>query len=394
MAEAVLPKKPFNSVLIDKLKGIPDNRKQFKVQYELAEVLFLVYCSTICGYQSFDEIADFGQYKLSWLRKYLPYRNGIPSHDTINRLLSVLNVKHLEKVLNSTYGCTLELPNGSVVSIDGKRLTGSATKKEQQTHKSKGGRHCVVMVNVYCEVIRTCLASIQVSSKAGEKNAIEEILEVLDLSNCILTLDAGFCYTDVVKKIVEVKADYVIGLKSNQPKLLAVAEELVSQDNHSQTYKGATEDSHGRKVQRTCKVVNFSAVEPAQLERYKPVLSKWEGLKCFIVIYCMREVKATGVISNETRYYLASQEITPKPAIKLIRGHWGIENLLHWVLDAIMGEDDSKIRKGNAPSNFSIIKKLALNAIANNDDPKTSIKRKIKRCHGDVEYLENTLKIA
>ncbi|QQS30132.1 MAG: ISAs1 family transposase [Sphingobacteriales bacterium] len=173
----------------------------------------MVFCSLLCGCSSFEEISDFGQLKLDWLRKHLPYKKGIPSHDTINRLLSILNTKQLEKVLSGICQYSIHLTNGSIVNIDGKRLSGSATIKEQQTKNTEGGRHAVVMVNVYCDAVKACLASIEVSGKAGEKNAITEILEVLDLSNCILTLDAGYCYTDVAKEIIEAQADYVMGVK-------------------------------------------------------------------------------------------------------------------------------------------------------------------------------------
>lgn len=392
--EAMTEKVPLTSVIITGFKKFPDNRKPFKVYYELSEVLFLVFCSLLCGCSSFEEISDFGQLKLDWLRKHLPYKKGIPSHDTINRLLSILNTKQLEKVLSGICQYSIHLTNGSIVNIDGKRLSGSATIKEQQTKNTEGGRHAVVMVNVYCDAVKACLASIEVSGKSGEKNAITEILEVLDLSNCILTLDAGYCYTDVAKEIIEAQADYVMGVKKNQPKLLAAAEQLLSQDSNTETYAGKEEDSHGRLEQRTCKVVNLSKIDQSLIEPHKAVLDKWEGLMCLIMICSFRKVKATGKSTSEKRYYIASIEMMPERACRITREHWGIENKLHWVLDAVMGEDKSKKRAGNTGANFSVLQKIALNIIKNHDDPKANTKRKFRKCLFSDAYLESTLKIS
>ena len=170
--------------LICKFNECDDYRDPLRIDYTLSEILFITFCSLTAGCESYQEISDFGHSKLMWLRKFLPFENGIPSHDTIGRALGMLNTKQLEKALVgfSKYG--IELTNGTIISIDGKRISRSITIKEQQTKKDKGGKQAVNMVNVYCSELNSCLSSIRVESKTVEKSAISEILDLLDLSGC------------------------------------------------------------------------------------------------------------------------------------------------------------------------------------------------------------------
>ncbi|MEM6964916.1 MAG: ISAs1 family transposase [Bacteroidota bacterium] len=188
--------------LLGKFEEIEDYRDQSKIKYDLSEILLLVFCALLSGSETYEEIADFGTSKLNWLRKFSSFENGTPSHDTIGRALSILNTKQLEKALAEFASYGIELTNGTIINIDSKWISRSATIKEQRTKKSKGGKQAVNMVNVYCSALDSCLVSIRVSSKSGEKNALEDILSLLDLSDCLITMDAGYCYTDVAKQVV------------------------------------------------------------------------------------------------------------------------------------------------------------------------------------------------
>jgi len=348
MDQAPLLKESPLKVLIEELNECDDYRDPNMIDYPLSEILFLTFCGSVSGCQSYQEIVDFGDLKLEWLRKFLPFKEGIPRHDTIGRVLGMLNMQQLEKVLINFSKHEIELPNGSILNIDGKWLSRSATIQEQQTKKSKGGKRAVNMVNVYCSAVNSCLASLRVSSKKGEKDALEDILSLLDLSECIITMDAGYCYTDVVEKIVDGQADYLIGLKANQPKLLAAAQDLLENCPSVETYVGEEEDSHGRLEQRTCKVINFSNLEQKYQDEYGKVFQRWKGLACLIQVVCKRTVKSTNKTSAEARYYISSKEQMPQKANEVVRGHWQVENSLHWMLDVHFGEDKSTKRAGNS----------------------------------------------
>jgi predicted transposase YbfD/YdcC len=379
--------------LLSKFEECDDYRDPLKIEYSLSEILFLTFCALVSGSESYQEIVDFGDLKLNWLRKFSPYVNGIPSHDTVGRILSFLNTKQLEKALTqfSSYG--IELATGAIINIDGKWLGGSATIKEKQTKKRKGGRQAVNMVNVYCSRLNSCLGSIRVSSKTVEKSALSEILTLLDLSYCIITLDAGYCYQQTAQQIVEAKADYVIGLKANQPKLLEAAQDLLKNCPATELHLDEEKDSHGRLEQRSCKVLNFSNLDREYKDKYGALFSKWVGLQCLIMVVCHKVTKSNNKSSAEARFYISSQQLMPKRANEIVRGHWHVENCLHWVLDVIFGEDRSTKRSGDSAQNFSILRKMAFNKLKSFDDPKVSMKRRLRKCALDEQYMEKVLEI-
>lgn len=393
MRETPKKKESVLKFILGKFEGCDDYRDPYRISFTLGEILFLTFCATVSGCESYQEIVDFGEERLEWLRKYLPYENEMPSHDTIARVLSMLNPKQFEKVLAEVSSYGIELSNGAVINIDGKWLSRSATIKEQQTKKSEGGKQAINMVNVYCSEINNCLASIRVSSNSGEKNALDDILTLLDLSGCIITFDAGFCYTDVCEKIVEGGADYLIGLKGNQPSLYESAKELLENCPATEIHIDEEKSSHGRLEQRTCKVLNFSNLDVEYVDKYNPIFSKWKKLNCLIMVECKRNVLAKNKTSAEARFYISSQELMPKRANEIVRKHWHVENNLHWVLDTILGEDKSTKREGNSAQNFSILRKMAFNKLKSFDDPKVSMRRRLKKCAMSVPYLERVLQI-
>jgi len=343
----------------------------------------LTFCGVLCGCESYDEIADFGKLKISWLRKYLPYTNGTPSHDTINRGLSVLNIKELEKILLGISSYEISSLTGEVIHVDDKSVPGSVTKKEQQTKKINEKKQAIHTVNVSCSPMKYCLASTKVLDKGGEKEVFKvfkDMLDVLDLSGCLITLDANFCCKDVPKAVKAHEGDFLIGLKENQPKLLAAAEDLLEDTSITEAYLGEEEKGHGRIEKRACFVLNLSNLSAAQKEQYDTLFAEWDGLKSLIKIESTRTIKETKETTNETRYYISSKEFNPLNANEVIRGHWSIENNLHWVLDTAFGEDKSRKRANKSTFAFSIFRKIAYNKISNFNDPKVSVKRKMKKC--------------
>lgn len=379
---------PYLEVLRDNLSDLKDPRLYYKVTYKLEEVLFLVYCSSVCGLRGYEEIQDFGEERIEWLRKYLPYEDGIPSHDTINRIMGLLDTAELEALLVGLANHEIVLPCGSVVNIDGKWLSRSATAKQQQTKKSEGGKQASIVVNAYSAAHRACLASLEVGSKQGEKQAVDTLLELLDLSGCLLTMDAGYCFKDTAALVRSHGAHYFMGLKGNQPKLHGLAKELFSGNGASSEFE-SRDKGHNRVEKRRCKVIELSA-ETLGREAAKG----WEGLSCLVQVERWVHDLTKDERFEECRHFITSCPMSATKAAEVARGHWQIENSLHWKLDVCMGEDESTKRSANSAVNFSVFRKLGLNKLQNWDggtSKKISIKRKQNKCMANTKKLETVL---
>lgn len=376
---------------LDQIKVCTEFRDPSKIYYTLEEIIFLVFCASLCDCQTYNEISDFGELRLDWLRTHLGYENGIPSHDTVNRVLGLINPKELEQLLVNWSMYEMVLPDGAVISIDGKWLNKSVTAQEQQTKVSQGGKQVKGMLNVYCSELSRCIASVGIDGRSSERKGAEQALDMLELSGCILTLDAGFCHHKTTDKIIkEKKADYVIGLKNNQKSLSILSKKLFAQLDEEYADYRQIEKDHGRIESRICRVIDVTKLNDLNLED-KEILNKWEGLKSIIEVESKREVLRTSKVNEQKRYYISSLNLTAKKAAALIRSHWKIENNLHWVLDVIMREDSSGKQSKNAAVNYSIFLKMALNHLKKVEDKGVSIKRKIKKCSGSIEYLEKAI---
>jgi len=345
--------------LISEITKCSDFRIAGRTDYPLNEILFLTICGSMADSTTYEQIYDFGIMRLDWLKKYLPYKNGIPSHDTINRVLSLLNPQEFGKLLTNWACYDLELSDGSIIALDGKWISKSATIKQQQTKKIDGGKQAILMVNAYCVNLNKCLTSICVEAKNVEKQAFESIVKLLDVSKCIVTIDAAGCYRDTVMNIRSNEAEYVIGLKKNQKLLYELTERLFA-NQKGKSSRNERDRGHGRIETRKCTVLTIKEIEkeyPSTIETF----SSWKDLKSLIQIESSRKTISTGKEETFKRYYISSLTLSPTKMGKIVRDHWGIENGLHWVLDVIMGEDQSRKRNENAAANYSIIKKVALN---------------------------------
>jgi len=379
-------------VVSDSFSTLTDPRVAHKITYSLEEVLFLVYCSSVCHIESYEEIQDFGEDRLDWLQKYLPYQQGIPSHDTINRVMGLLNTKELEKILADISSYTVSLPDGSAVNIDGKWLGRSATVKQQQTKKSEGGKQASIMVNAYSALHSSCLASVEVGSKSGEKQAVSGILRLLDLSGCILTMDAGYCYKDTAEEVKSHGADYLMGLKDNQPLLASFVRGLFDQGLPSSVFE-TNDTGHGRIEKREYSILNINDLPPLGATGLQATTG-WAGLSSLIQVESWVHNTVKGTKHHEKRLYISSCDMDVAKMASIVRGHWSIENSLHWVLDVCLGEDSSTKRSGNSAVNFSIFRKLGLNKLKAwnpKQGKKMSIKRKQNKCMVNTQNLENIL---
>lgn len=371
--------------LIESFRSVPDPRLDRSKLYPLIEILFLTTSAVLSGFEEWDEIVDFGEEKLSWLRKYLPYANGIPSHDTVNRVISLIDYRFFETCFIHWATMDIELPQGTLISIDGKKLRGSATKKEQQLPHLQGGKSAIHLVHAWCHDLQMCLAQYKTETKSNEITAIPVLLDFLEISGCIISIDAMGCQKTIAEKIIDKQADYIFGLKGNQEALsLAAFTAFKEQDAQAQRNKDEqTEQNHGRKEMRSCRIL------PAEMLPDWGQGADWKGLKSIIQIQSQRSVLASGVVEKETRYYLSSLSVDAATFNLLVRSHWNIENQLHWSLDVIFGEDQSRKRIRNVAQNFSTIRKMALNLLKAMDE-KISINRKRNKCALSDQYREKT----
>jgi predicted transposase YbfD/YdcC len=378
------------SDLISTLRSVEDPRINRSKLYPLIEILFLTTSAVLSGFEEWEEIVDFGEEKIAWLRKYLPYEQGIPSHDTVNRVISLIDHRLFEECFINWATMNIELPEGTLISIDGKKLRGSASKKEQQTAHAQGGKSALHIVHAWCAELQLCLAQYQTDTKSNEITAIPVVLDFLEISGCIITLDSMGCQKKIAEKIIKKEADYIMGLKDNQEALSLAAFKAFSENdeqaNKDKELWAEAKNHHGRKESRLCRVLSAEML-PEWVQS-----SDWKGLKSIIEIQSQRTIMASGVVENETRYYISSLAVNAEAFNRLIRSHWNIENQLHWILDVVFGEDQSRKRIRNAAQNFSTIRKIALNLLKAQNE-KIGVNRKRNKCALSDQYREKMLGI-
>lgn len=380
--------------LIVAFDGVPDFRIERHKKYALGEILFLTLSAVVSGFTEWEEIADFGIEKLNWLRGFYKYENGIPSHDTINRVISHLDNRAFEERFIGWATQDIKLPDGAIINVDGKKLRGSATKKEQQTPHSEGGKSAVHLVQAWCNELQLCLGQYRTEDKSNEITAIPALLEWLDLRGCIITIDAMGCQKSIAQQLITQQADYVLGLKSNQKKLSqavmglfeqagTINEQELKLETGPEHIEEQTGRGHGRLEKRVCRVL------PAHLLG-EQLHTEWPGLQSIVEITAKRYVIATGQFSIERRYYISSLKSGAAEFNQVVRSHWAIENNLHWSLDVQFKEDQSRKRAHNAAANFGIILRFALNILKNHPE-KISIKRKRNKSAMSDKYREEVL---
>jgi predicted transposase YbfD/YdcC len=375
--------------LLDDLNEIPDPRQRGKIEYPLDEILFLTISAVVSTCSEWDEIVDFGEDKLDWLRRYRPYVNGIPSHDTLNRVMSLIDPVAFERMFVKWVNRNVALPEGTLISIDGKKLRSSATKLEQQTAHADGGKSAVHLVEAWCSDLSLCLSIRQVGAKTNEIKAIPLILNDFELEGCVVSIDAMGCQREIVKEITSKNADYVIGLKGNQATLLAGVEAAFKTDAalcHDEQYAKDISVDHGRIEERICRILSAERL-PEWVPR-----SDWAGLNTIIEVQSERVITANGTVTQDIRYYISSLRLSANLIAAYVRGHWGIENQLHYTLDVFWGEDDSRKRIACAAANFGTVLRIAHNLIKTYPE-NISIKRKRKKADRSDTYREKILRL-
>lgn len=352
---------------------IPDPRIKRCRQHELIDILFLSICAVLCGAEGWEEIEDFGHARLTWLRRSFLFENGIPTHDTIARVLSRLEPDALQSSFISWINSACELSNGEVIAIDGKTVRRSFKKGDRQS--------AIHMVSAWAHDNALVLGQLKVNNKSNEITAIPALLELLDIKDCIITIDAMGCQTAIAEKITTKGADYVLALKGNQGHLSNAVKYLFKQDTLTELKHDCIEHidtGHGRNEKRVCRQIEIN-------NKWLPERERWTKLNTIIEITATRETQTSS--STERRYYISSLPLDATKANSAIRQHWSVENSLHWVLDMTFREDESRIRRGHAAEVMSTLRRITLNLLKSDTTKKASLKRKRKIAALDEDFL-------
>lgn len=355
----------------DFINGLDDPRIDRNKLHSVEEILFLTLSAIVCGCEGWRDIERFGKIKLEFLRTVFPYTHGIPSDDTMRRFFRALDPENFRTCFVS-WAKALKLADNKHLAIDGK----------VSRHSFDGDENPLHMVTAFASDCRIVLAQEKVSDKSNEITAIPKLLELLDLKGSIVTIDAMGCQREIAEAICERGADYVLSLKGNQGNLhknvaAVFADKDILKELSVNVAQTTDDNKHGRIEERMYR----SVLIPDELKKQHD----WPYLKTLVEVISKREIK--GVASEETRYYITSLENNAEKIGAAIRSHWAIENSLHWILDISFRDDDSRIRKGNAPQNIAIIKHAALNMLQKAKGKRDSIKLLRKSAGWDNKQL-------
>lgn len=367
-------------VIFEHFSIITDPRVERNKIHPLIDIITIAICAVICGADGWADVEEFGNDKIEWFKTFLELPHGIPSHDTFGRVFAMLDAEEFERSFITWVQSIVQLTDGEIVAIDG--------KTNRRSHHRTIGKEVIHLVSAFAAINGISLGQHAIDTKSNELKAIPRLLKILNVSGCIVTIDAAGCYKDVVKSIIQRGANYVIAVKQNQPTLFKDIEALFT--NHTSRdlpYARTEERNRGRQELRECWVMTT-----------KPLLQQihhkktWKQLRSIAKISNTRTV--AGTTTTDTRFYISSLSSNDaKQMLAAIRQHWAIENTLHWTLDISFREDDSRMRLGNAQQNFSVLRKMALNLLQQETTAKVGIKAKRKKAGWNEAYLLKILKI-
>jgi predicted transposase YbfD/YdcC len=354
---------------VECFSGLVDPRKK-QAKHDLTEMLFIALLATLCGATTCCDIALFGQSKEALLRTILVLEHGIPSHDTFSRVFRIIDPKSFEKVFRRfTKAFATATKIKGVVALDGKAL--------RRAYESGQSHMPPVMVTAWSAMTRMSLANVLAPGNNEAAGALQ-LIELLQLKGCVVTADALHCHREMAKAIVDRGADYVLAVKNNQPGLMRDAKAAIAAAERKKTKRATTKEvGHGRKESRT------AIVAPVKDMAKK---HKFPGLKAVARITSKR-----GSDKTVQRYFLLTRHYKPAELLGIVRQHWGIENVLHWTLDVVLDEDQTRGRKDHAPANLAVLRRLALNIARAHPDTKTSLRGKLKRAAWDDKFLVDML---
>lgn len=373
----------------DKLKSslekcfseLADPRVEGRCDHKLMDMIIIAVCGVICGADSWVGIETFGKAKEDWLKTFLELKNGIPSHDAFGYVFSKIESEAFQTCFVNWVEAVFHVTEGQVIAIDGKTMRGS--------HDKTIGKNAIHTVSAWATVNGIVMGQRKVDDKSNEITAIPELLRLLNVSGCIVTIDAMGCQKEVARTIRNEKADYLLRVKDNQSYLRQDIEDWFAYGDKQQ-FEGMKVDFHqtthktsGRIEIRRCWAIS----DPVAFE-YIRHYDGWADLNSIIRV--QRERRDGQKVTYETAYYISSLPANASLIVNATQHHWAIENCFHWVLDVTFSEDASRIRVGESAENMGVLRTLALN-ILKKDTSKSSLKQKRFRAALDNNFLFHLL---
>jgi len=357
--------------LIEIFRGIPDPRTGNAIRHKLDEILSIAILAVLCECSKFTEMELFGKEREEWLRTFLTLENGIPSHDTFGDVFAALSPEAIQTRFISWVDTIREKISGDIVPIDGKTI-----RRSKDLANNKRAIH---IISAWSAANGIVLGEIATDEKSNEITAIPDLLNMLELKGCIVTIDAMGTQTEIASTIIDGGADYVLAVKENQPLLHQDIELYFSTESATCDYAKTTEKSHGRYETREC----WTSMDIDWLYNK----DNWDGISGIGMIRSKRQQVGSEVVENSVKYFIFSKDMTAIELLTTVRAHWSIENSLHWVLDLDFREDESRMRLGNCATNMNVFRHLALNLIKTEKSTKLSVNMKRKRCMLSLDYL-------
>jgi predicted transposase YbfD/YdcC len=373
-----MPETPVRTI-VDYFSQVDDPREDNR-RHLLVDIIVIAVCAAICDADEWTDVQLFGQAKEKWFRGFLELPHGIPSHDTFGRVFARIDPEQFQRCFQEWIAAVEERTHGQIVAFDGKQL--------RRSYDKAAGKKAIYMVSAWASANSIVLGQRKVDDKSNEITAVPKLLDMLEISGCIVTADAMNCQRIVAKKAIEKGADYVLVVKGNQGRLLKTIQLLFDDPGEMRwvncDYDETTNEGHGRKETRRC----WTTSDPDYLH-YIASFGDWQGLRSVGMIEATRSTDEKTTV--ERRYFISSLESNAKQLLHASRTYWGIENKLHWILDLAFREDESRVRKGNGPQNFAVLRHIALNLLRHENTAKISIRAKRKKAGWDNDYLLKVL---
>jgi predicted transposase YbfD/YdcC len=384
LEEEVAPLQPVEqhsplTRLSDHFGSLPDPREPGLVEHKLLDIITIAICAVICGADSWVEMEEFGKAREEWLKGFLELPHGIPSHDTFGRVFARISAVAFQRCFASWIQAVFTVTQGQVIAIDGKTL--------RRSYDRGSGKAAIHMVSAWANANRLVLGQVKTDEKSNEITAIPELLKLLDVKGCIVTIDAMGCQRAIAAQIIQQGGDYVLALKGNQGGLYDDVYQFFEYARARQfkgiphRYHETVDGDHGRvEVRRYWTVDQFEWLADR---------AKWKGLSLIGMVEAERHVGAD--VSVERRYYIASLANDAVRFGHAVRGHWSIENPLHWSLDVTFNEDGCRVRQGEAAENFAVLRHIALSLLRQEKTAKVGLKAKRLKAALDIDYLLKVL---
>lgn len=372
---------PILPTLEQHFSDLTDPRVERTKLHQLVDILVIAICAVIAGADNWEDVAAFGQAKVEWFQTFLALPNGIPSHDTFTRVFARLDPEQFQTCFLRWMAAVCARLGGQVIAIDGKVL--------RRSHDHGIGQAAIDMVSAWATANRLVLGQVKVTEKSNEITAIPSLLEALEISGCIVTIDAMGCQTDIAQAIVNREADYVLALKDNQGQLYEDVQLLFTDLEGSQyrayafDYTKTVDKGHGRLEIRECWTIS-----DLEILSHLRGFERWPHLQTVSRIRAQRRIG--GETSCEDRYHIATITGAPR-VLGAVRAHWGIENELHWTLDIAFDEDRCRVRKDHGPENLAVLRHLALNLLKHEKTCHRSIQGKRLLAGWKNDYLLKVL---